>query len=332
MRKNRFLYRFRPGGVGPAPVRGAAILAAMVTVALVASIATVATQQQWQLAQVEAAERSRQQALWLLRGALDWSRLVLRQDAQSSGAAEVDHLAEPWAVELQETRLSTFLAAEGGVADADASADTDAAYLAGGMTDAQAKLNVLGMVYGSQERHAPQLQRLFALLGLPMGEFALLRQGLLDAANADVGDARPLLPLRLDDLVWLGVSPSTVQALQPYAAVAAQTYKINLNTAPAVVIAAASGVALEAAQALVVQRQQQHFASVQQAREALESQGAALHDDDFAVASQWFEVRGQVRMPDVVLGMQARVQRTGATVRTQQVQTQGLALSVQPDF
>ena len=85
---------------------GAALLAAMLTVTLVATMAAAAMWQQWRSVEVEAAERSRVQSAWILSGALDWARLILREDARSGGA---DHLAEPWAVPLQEARLSTCL-------------------------------------------------------------------------------------------------------------------------------------------------------------------------------------------------------------------------------
>src|SRR3989442_3133622 len=88
---------------------GAALLAAMLTVTLVATFAAASLWQQWRSVEVEAAERSRVQSSWILTGALDWARLILREDARAGGA---DHLAEPWAVPLQEARLSTFLAAD----------------------------------------------------------------------------------------------------------------------------------------------------------------------------------------------------------------------------
>ena len=94
------------------PQRGAALLAAMLTVALVATFAAGALWQQWKSIEVEGAERQRTQARWLLTGALDWARVILREDARAGDAsAPTDHLAEPWAVPLQEARLSSFLAA-----------------------------------------------------------------------------------------------------------------------------------------------------------------------------------------------------------------------------
>ena len=89
--------------------RGAAILTAMLTVVLVATLAASTLWQQWRNVEIETAQRARTQATWVLSGALDWARLILREDARRGGA---DHLAEPWAVPLESARLSTFLAAD----------------------------------------------------------------------------------------------------------------------------------------------------------------------------------------------------------------------------
>ena len=79
---------------------GAALLAAMLTVTLVATFAAAALWQQWRGVEVETAERNRVQAAWILLGALDWSRLILREDGLNAGGGP-DHLAEPWAIALQ---------------------------------------------------------------------------------------------------------------------------------------------------------------------------------------------------------------------------------------
>jgi general secretion pathway protein K len=64
----------------------------LLTVALVATLASAGLWQQWRAIEVETAERQRAQSVWVLVGALDWARLVLREDAR---AGTVDHLAEP---------------------------------------------------------------------------------------------------------------------------------------------------------------------------------------------------------------------------------------------
>ena len=112
---------------------GAALLAAMLTVTLVATLAAAALWQQWRSVEVETSERARVQAAWILVGALDWSRLILSEDGRSGGP---DHLAEPWAVPLQEARLSTFLAAGDGDGVQDNTTDTRDAFLSGQIVDA----------------------------------------------------------------------------------------------------------------------------------------------------------------------------------------------------
>ena len=77
----------------PRPSRGAALLTAMIIVTLIATLAAGMVWQQWVAVQVEAAERSQAQARWILNGALDWARLILREDQRTS---DVDHLGEPW--------------------------------------------------------------------------------------------------------------------------------------------------------------------------------------------------------------------------------------------
>ncbi|RYY66659.1 MAG: general secretion pathway protein GspK, partial [Comamonadaceae bacterium] len=119
---------------------GAALLAAMLTVALVATFAAAALWTQWRGVEVEAADRARTQAAWILTGALDWSRLILREDQRAGGA---DHLAEPWAVPLREARLSTFLAAD---RSNTVDNDSDTTFLSGEIVDMQSMLNVANLV------------------------------------------------------------------------------------------------------------------------------------------------------------------------------------------
>ncbi len=144
--------------------RGAALLAALLTVALVATLATAGLWQQWRAVEVEAAERQRAQALWILNGALDWTRLILREDA---AAGDVDHLAEPWAVPLQEARLSTFPASD---RNTDTAGTTiDQAFLSGEIVDLQSRLNLASLQEGARVSEAGlrRFQRLFLQLGLP---------------------------------------------------------------------------------------------------------------------------------------------------------------------
>ncbi len=163
---------------------GAALLVAMLTVTLVASFAAASMWQQWRAVEVETAERARIQAAWILIGALDWSRLILREDSLARGGDGTDNLTEPWAVPLEEARLSTFLAAQRGVSQAeDASTDTANAFLSGQITDMQSRLNLRNLAANGQVNPVAlrQFTRLFEYLGLPMQELNLVARGMVQA-------------------------------------------------------------------------------------------------------------------------------------------------------
>ncbi len=294
--------------------RGAALLAAMITVTLVATLAAAALWRQWRGVEVEAAERARVQSAWLLTGALDWSRLILSGDYSEDERKRqmVDHLGEPWAVPLAEARLSTFLAA--GESSSDTHRD---AFLSGEVTDLQSRLNVMNLTVGDangrQEAYL-RFQRLFELLNLRNAELALLRDNLQRAADAmkaaapDGNDA-PLLPRRFDQLAWLGLSPESLQVLRPYLTVlpleGSAATKVNVNTAPAPVLVAALGLNPADAQRLVGERERDFFKDLADAR---------LQRADTAwagVNSSFFEVRGRLRLDDVALEEVSVVRRTG---------------------
>jgi general secretion pathway protein K len=298
--------------------RGAALLMAMMTVTLVATLAAAALWQQWRSVEVEAADRSRVQSAWILTGALDWARLILREDARST----TDNLGEPWAVPLKEARLSTFLAAdrdntvEGG--------DADNVFLSGEITDLQSRLNVTSLVEAGSIKTEPleNFRRLFELLGLPQAQLARMAENLRFASdistdNRNAGRA-PLLPDRVEQLTWLGLSPETVAALAPYVTVLPVATAVNLNTAPAeVVYAVARNVSLADAQGLVAERQRRVMRAVSDALALLPEQ-ASLPDGNAAVGSKYFEVRGRLRLDDVVIEERSLVERNGLDVRTVQ--------------
>ncbi len=295
--------------------RGAALLAAMLLVALVATFAAGALWQQWRTLEVESAERQRSQARWLLTGALDWARVILREDARAGDAsAPTDHLAEPWAVPLQEARLSTFLAA---LPDATGAASpnpvednalSQQVLLSGRISDMQARLNVTNLLNGEQLDTTTVLmfERLFSALGLPASQLQGLTQGLLAAQRQ--GSAAPLMPQRVTQLTWLGLPANTVQVLAPYITVLPVRTPINLNTASAsVLLASVPGLSLSDAQRLVQQRERQHWASLDAFQKAL---GRAVSlDSNYSVNTRYFEVLGQLRMPHTTLQERSLVQR-----------------------
>ena len=296
--------------------RGAALLAAMLTVTLVATLAAAALWQQWRSVEVETSERARVQAAWILVGALDWSRLILSEDGRSGGP---DHLAEPWAVPLQEARLSTFLAAGDGDGVQDNTTDTRDAFLSGQIVDAQSRLNVMNLVDGDKVSATALVRfgRLFELLGLPRAQASVLANQMLRANSTSADDSAPLMPYRVDDLVWLGLPAPMVAVLAPYITVLPISTPVNLNTASAEVLYA-SGAAddLAAAQTLVAARQNTHFKNAKDALKLVSDDSDNPNINDFAIASRYFEVRGRLRLEQTIVEERSLVQRDGNTVKT----------------
>jgi general secretion pathway protein K len=181
--------------------KGVALISAMLVVSLVATLASVALWQQWRHVEVESAERQRIQSSWLLNGAFDWTRLILREDAlagvagaslsagsgQVSAAGGVDHLGEPWALPLKEAKLSTFLAQDQQLREGDPEV-----FLSGQVTDAQSRLNLTEWLEPNDgkgpARFSANMQlrmaRLFGVLGLPGTELEVMAQAWLYATQA----------------------------------------------------------------------------------------------------------------------------------------------------
>lgn len=298
--------------------RGAALLLAMLTVALVATLSAAALWQQWRALAVESAERQRVQGSWILAGALDWARLILREDGINNNKDPADHLGEPWALPLAEARLSSFLAA-----DRDQSADsTLEAFLSGDITDLQGRLNLRNLVALADGKAAPSepdlaaFTRLFQQLGLPEAELARALQNLLAATDpspaAQAQPGVPLLPGRWSQVGWLGLSPRSVAALTPHATWLPKRTPLNLNTASAEALYAALPEAdMALTRAMVEQRKSTHFSSRDNLRQRFPSVSAAvLQSDHFDTKSSFFEVRGRLRLDDTLIEEVSLIERS----------------------
>ena len=296
---------------------GAALISAMLVVTLVATLASVALWQQWRHVEVESAERHRVQSSWLLNGALDWSRLILREDAMAgvagSSGGNADHLAEPWALPLKEAKLSTFLAQDQQLREGDPEV-----FLSGQITDAQSRINLTNWFEASDGKVSAKMNepmqlalvRLFNVLDLPRAELerlaaawraaaqsARLSNPAMGQASQGTASGASLLPQQISQLQWLGMSADTVQRLSPYVTILPEVTPVNLNTASAEVIyATVPGLDLAAAQQFVQQRTRSHFSNLTDASKALG--GKTLEARWHTVGTRFFEVWGRLRMED----------------------------------
>ena len=323
----------------PQTSRGAALLTALVIVTLVTTVATAMIWQQWRAIQVEVAERTQVQAQMVLNGALDWARLLLREDywadaRKNRGAGDyIDTLSEIWATPLSEAKLSTFLAA-----DKDQnSEDAPDAFLSGSISDAQARFNLRNLVRNNQASVPDEkaLRRLCEFVNVPARTCDALitstQQAILitappaPAAAGGTGGAvsvpasapaipksAALLPQVTSDLGWLGVDRINVRRLLPHVVILPNNTPINLNTAGKEVIAAMiPGLDLASAQRLIQARQQRPLRSSGDLRAVIGAATLSDIDNRFSYQSNYFEVIGTLRLDEMIVSQRSMLRRQG---------------------
>jgi general secretion pathway protein K len=342
--------------------RGAAIISALLVVTLSAIlVAGVLWRQQVQIRRIQN-QRLLSQAQWVARGAVDWTRLILRSEADT--APTVTYLGGIWAVPIAKTRLSDFLG-KSGQGDAAEGAQT---YISGSIEDAQAKFNLRNLVSvpapGALQLNKLQMAsfaRLLALLGLDGGlaktTAVQMRASLMQSATRfqmpigarlgsagqaaqpgqggqveppqprqapDMGDtvttdtstdkpglqdeedenvdAEPLQFTSVDSLLNVpGFTPEMVARLRPFVTVLPTQTSVNMNTAPAEVIAAiVPGMSLSSAQAFVSRRQSAFMLNTAQVQLTLQGTGGLPPGVDISqipidVTTSYFLVHGRVQ-------------------------------------
>lgn len=275
-----------------AGMRGAAVVTALLIVVLATTVvASLFVRESVTVRSIEN-RLALSQTRWIERAALDWAKVILRADRDG-----VDHLGEPWAVPVAETRLDETVTAGAKFSDA-----SQTAMLAGQMSDAQARLNLTGLVAGGQPvaPRVASLRKLLGLLGLP--------ESLADTAVARVMRSQPRVVdgvsqpapepplLRLGDLLAVpGFDAATIDKLAPFVVVLPTATTVNVNTAPPEVIAATiPDLDLAGARRFVAKRERTFFRNLGDAV-ALLDKAPTLAPNLHSVGSSYFFVRGVVR-------------------------------------
>jgi general secretion pathway protein K len=306
----------------PARQRGVAVITALLLTTLAITIvASLFWQQQVQVRSIEN-QRLQLQKQWILRGALDWGRLILRADGINS---TTDTLDEPWSVPLAETRLDQYV--ENGQADADAS---DAA-LSGSIIDAQSRYNLANLCW---DRSA-NLCAKGDFNRAELAAFARLLSGLrLDPALAEAvaetmvssrfqaventsGSTRPR-PIGLehiDDLLAVpGFTPEAIEKLREFVIFlpAQSATPVNVNTTSAEVLAARiDTLSLADANVLVASRKTASFINLGDFRNRLQGKSLGEAEGKIDIKTRFFLVNGQVTMSRAGLEVQALIERNG---------------------
>jgi general secretion pathway protein K len=243
------------------------------------------------------------QARWSARAAINWGRAVLEEDKR-----DVDHNGEQWAVQPPPFE------AEGGE-------------LVGSMRDAQGLFNLNNLVRNGKvsQGDVVVLTRLMIQLNIDPN----LINALLDWID---GDSEVSHPGGAEDMHYLALDPAyraanralsdindlyrvrgfgqdSIERLRPFVAALPQPTTINVNTAPAEVLAAlCAGLQLTDAKALVEQRAKAHFKERAEFRKHL-ADGIQLREEDYNINSQFFIATTRVRQERVRTGYQALLER-----------------------
>ncbi len=330
--------------------RGVAVIMALLLTTLALTIvASLFWQQQVQVRLIEN-QRLQLQKQWILRGALDWASLIVREDAKYSG---IDSLDEPWATPLADTRLDQYV--ENGKADSDLG-DTQ---LAGQISDAQARFNLTNLSPNGviDPAAVAQYARLLSLLNvdtqlaqktaqamtlaaqntaLPFMPAAnvsppkIMSEGIMQRTNSipaippavvtpplvtSLSSAHTIGFSQVDDLLAIpGYSPALLGKLRPVVIFLPRSAPVNINTADAMVLAAlVNNLSLSEAQMLVGARKSARFNDLN----AITSRLAGKHFSatSFSVTSSYFLIDGKVHMNRARLDMQALLERNGAVTK-----------------
>ena len=332
--------------------RGVAVVTALLLTTLAVTIvASLFWQQQVQVRSIEN-QRLQLQKQWILRGALDWARLILRENARLS---RYDSLDQPWAVPLLDTRLDQYVENE--------RMDTEAsdATLSGQMVDAQSMYNLNNLVVNGAPvpkeveifsrllgnlRLNPSLARDAALLiaasaarqipapnpanppaqamdpmtGLPLitpADTASQPQTPAPAPPVVAPSGPPMLEMtQVEDLLAVsGFTPEAVEKLRNLVIFLPRTQlatPVNINTAPAEVLAAVIENS-SASDAAFIIATRTTAAFRERGDLALRlGQIPAVGSSNLGVRSNYFLVNGKVRLSRAALQIQALIYRSGS--------------------
>lgn len=286
----------------------AVVIALLLTTLAITIVASLFWQQQVQVRSIEN-QRLQLQKQWILRGALDWASLILREDAKYSS---VDTLDEPWATPLAETQLSQYV--DDGIAGSNAANAT----LSGGISDAQARINLTNLCPGGTIN--PAEVAAFANLLKNAGidpSFAQATADLMADAQqkpaANAADQSAPLPMNLtqvDDLLAVpGFTAKMLDRIRNDVIFLPRATPVNVNTAPAEVLAAISTLSLSDAAALVASRDTATFRNPGDFMLLLHANRLIVAN--VSVSTNYFLVNGKVRIDRAESDIQALIERNG---------------------
>jgi len=277
--------------------KGMAVIAALIVVTVASLTATSILERQSAWADTLAGERDRVQAKWLLRGGVDWARLILHNDARNNAVTLKNAI---WAQPIAGLEIRR-------------PSDGRIAYFSGQLEDEQGKYNVSRLASGGSIRseEIAALSRLLRSLDMPSHLAGEIAEWVADSRPRSGGEASATPPRDIPDLIGLpGMTPEMIGTLTTYLTVLPADTALNVNTAPPEVLSACIP-KLDLAQARVLLEERDRgvwFTSRGDFLNRLEDPSIA-RDVAVDVRSNWFKVNGLVKLDHATVPLRALLRR-----------------------
>ena len=289
-------------------VRGAAIVLAMLVAALAAVVAAAVLADQTRWSRSVEHRRDQVQAQALVIAGVQWARLILREDAQRTN---IDHLREPWAMSLPPIPVEN-------------------GEIRGTIVDAQGRLNVnaLGSIDERDAAAAARIATLFRNAGIGAATLAAIADWIdpdsvvRDGGAEDAYYAGQPVPglaanapvVRIAELAQVaGLSVQSLAAVSPFLSALPPGTALNVNTAPAEVLATVVGGLSGARLAeLVADRAARPYTTVADFRSRLPRDATLPTDIGLDVKSSYFDVTVEARQGETIARARALLHRAGS--------------------
>ncbi|TDY32882.1 type II secretion system minor pseudopilin GspK [Janthinobacterium sp. 75] len=310
----------------PARQRGVAVITALLLTALaITVVASLFWQQQVQVRSMEN-QRLRLQTQWAMRGMVDFARFWLRQDNPMLTA-----LDGVWATPIEEARLDDYVDRE--------KVDTEKfdATVSGRALDAQARFNITNLVAatgGINPKQVLAYQRLLSNMKLDSGlaqatADAVLRAKPKPRTGSSGSDGKtPAVPVasgsssepvaftQVEDLLSVpGYTPQMIEQLRDVVIILPEITGVNVNTAPAEVLAAVTMMSLSEASALTLSNPRKKFVDLANFKNNIDSK-QVIEDVELDVKSRYFLTVIRVRLDRAALDAVALINRKTDPQRT----------------
>jgi general secretion pathway protein K len=291
------------------PQRGAALLLAILTLALMAEIASLAVADYGATMELLVGRQDQSQSRWLARGAVDWARNVLAEDARTSAN---DHLREIWA-----TRVAPTPVEDGEVG--------------GEIVDYSGYFNLNSLVANgaADAEQVEAYKRLLVVLGFARKDAESLAATLVDWLDSDNNSeangaeaewyaehgkryrAANGLLVDVDELGLVrGYGDDVLSRLRSTVAALPESAAINVNTAsPEVLSAMIPNLSVDDARVIAVRRLVTPFSDVPGFLAQLPRTASPPASNRFSVASRYFLVGGRAKYGQAVTRMQVLLDR-----------------------